>query len=755
MTPQKRQRVTRACDLCKRKKKQCSGTQPCTTCYRKSVSCTFSAQHQHQHQHQQHLNQHQHSHSRASFPSHGHSDNDASDSPDSPDNPLHHKAPSNNRNTSGGLDSARPQAPPPPKESASEDATPIQNHGRLLQDDGGRLVYLGDSATLSFLQTIRRLVEKRLGPSPFTIDVNRHKILEAAVASRDSVQLNYALPDRETARCMVDSFFTNTVGLCDIFDRQSFESKVSETFEHPLDADPQWLCQLNLVFAVGFQMRNDQSIGNDNASKILNRLERPGVKRAERFYLAARQLSDPAVDFEAGGIGVLQSLLLIILYMLASSKRSSAWGYLGMAVNLSYALGIHKEETLPMFDPLQQARRRNLWQSLYIMDCFLATSLGRPNHISCETASELCPTPSQSSSKPASSAGNDLSFAVNASKIVGKILSRVYDKRKASRFIAYQLSLRFSDWLQQLPPDLHWRVSSFQSQDHTLTLKRLHINLICFHGIIILTRPFFLYQISRQVAELEEDSTARKNDHTASGSRIEEEHPEQTFCFDSACVRAALHSVTAVNNAFTTDALPRRNPFVIYWLFSAALIILANLFSPVYHEVDSESTVRTALKIMRFCGEADPQARRYQSIIESFFEALQEAEKAKEQAMNKASQTSDIFGMFFGTEPSILSGGESSAQTHNQMPTTASVAPVAWADGQFPAPNNVGGLETMCFASGVNEREGEPPSSMGVLSGHCDNSIDGSDIWWSGGQDLFFTAGGDVQVPLYGLMEPT
>ena len=198
------------------------------------------------------------------------------------------------------------------------------------------------------------------------------------------------------------------------------------------------------------------------------------------------------------------------------------------------------------------------------MDCFLATSLGRPNHISCETASELCSTPSQSSSRPASSAGNDLSFAVNASKIVGKILSRVYDKRKVSRSIAYQISLRFSDWLQKLPPDLHWRVSSFQNKDHTLTLKRLHINLICFHGIIILTRPFFLHQISKQVAELEEESAARKTDRTTSGSRMEKDSPEQTFCFDSACVRAALHSVTAVNNAFTTDALPRRNPFVMY-----------------------------------------------------------------------------------------------------------------------------------------------------------------------------------------------
>ncbi len=30
---------------------------------------------------------------------------------------------------------------------------------------------------------------------------------------------------------------------------------------------------------------------------------------------------------------------------------------LGMAINLSYALGIHKEETLPMFDPLEQTAR--------------------------------------------------------------------------------------------------------------------------------------------------------------------------------------------------------------------------------------------------------------------------------------------------------------------------------------------------------------------------------------------------------------
>lgn len=100
------------------------------------------------------------------------------------------------------------------------------------------------------------------------------------------------------------------------------------TFENTLDADPQWLCQLNLVFAVGLQMHKE-SPPNTKGAKILEKLEGNGVKRAERFYLAARQLRDPTIEFEDGGIVVVQSLLLMSIYMLASSKRNAAWGYLG------------------------------------------------------------------------------------------------------------------------------------------------------------------------------------------------------------------------------------------------------------------------------------------------------------------------------------------------------------------------------------------------------------------------------------------
>src|SRR3954447_3708443 len=58
-----------------------------------------------------------------------------------------------------------------------------------------------------------------------------------------------------------------------------------------------------------------------------------------------------------------------------------------MAVRSAYALGLHREETMVIFTPEDQALRRNLWRSLFVMDRFLSCSLGRPAAISEEDCS--------------------------------------------------------------------------------------------------------------------------------------------------------------------------------------------------------------------------------------------------------------------------------------------------------------------------------------------------------------------------------
>ncbi|KAH6672312.1 fungal-specific transcription factor domain-containing protein [Halenospora varia] len=721
--PAKRQRVLRACDECKRKKKQCSGSQPCTTCLSKSRVCSFSTA------------------------------PPLTPGPQRDPTEYHQKARRNIEDSELRQASRRNGAReytdiPSPKDPPPDDETPIENPGRLLQDGGGRMLYLGDSATLSFLQSVRRLVASHLGRSSFTTDSNRHKILEVATSVSPSYQHNYSLPDLETAQYLINSAFESITGLFEIFNKSTFVSKVLETYREPLDADPQWLCHLNLIFAIGLLLRRDVVLPSPSEIELLQRLEGKCMKRAEVFYATAKHLKDPVIAIEEGGIEVVQSLFLMVIYFLASAKRNSAWMHLGMAVNLAFALGVHKEETLSVFNSSEQRARRNLWQSLYIMDCFLAASLGRPNSISSISASDLCPFPPPSASSPGATVQeNSLVFTVNASKIIGNILSRVYHKRKASRSIAYFLSLRLSEWKKELPEELHWRRISDPNEPQDLTLKRLHINLIYFHGILLLTRPFLLHQIAIKL----EGSTTDLSP-TTQGQVPKANRPEQMFCFHGACVRSAMHTITAVYAAYNTSTLPRRDPFVVYWLFSAALIILANTFCPVHAEPDSEAAIQKALAVMSFCGTKDPQARRYQTILEDFHEVLTaEAKKKSKEQETQSREGQSIFNVLFGDELA-QSSCFNNVGNGNTDQTPRSQAGGAGDGKPNDAQNSARiGQEFSNTYNGLCSAE--YPAWLEGLPTVSGEALDFDGAWWAGDQDNFISTG-DGEVPLYGLMEP-
>ena len=70
-------------------------------------------------------------------------------------------------------------------------------------------MYLGDSATLSYLQLIRMIVENVTGPSPFTTDPRRHRIMENSFTLPPGLRYTHVLPDRITADVLLDSFFAN------------------------------------------------------------------------------------------------------------------------------------------------------------------------------------------------------------------------------------------------------------------------------------------------------------------------------------------------------------------------------------------------------------------------------------------------------------------------------------------------------------------------------------------------------------------
>ena len=55
------------------------------------------------------------------------------------------------------------------------------------------------------------VVESLNGPSPFTQDPNRHRLMEATVSLPTHIKPSTILPDRQTANVLVESYFTNVL----------------------------------------------------------------------------------------------------------------------------------------------------------------------------------------------------------------------------------------------------------------------------------------------------------------------------------------------------------------------------------------------------------------------------------------------------------------------------------------------------------------------------------------------------------------
>lgn len=70
-------------------------------------------------------------------------------------------------------------------------------------------VYLGDSATMSFLQLIRMNVETVAGSSPFTEDPKRFWITELQSNLPANHIHTHLLPSRDTANVLLQSFLAN------------------------------------------------------------------------------------------------------------------------------------------------------------------------------------------------------------------------------------------------------------------------------------------------------------------------------------------------------------------------------------------------------------------------------------------------------------------------------------------------------------------------------------------------------------------
>ncbi|KAH8815900.1 fungal-specific transcription factor domain-containing protein [Xylogone sp. PMI_703] len=460
------------------------------------------------------------------------------------------------------------------------------------------------------------IIENAAGPSPFTSDPGRHRIVEPIITLPVDLCQTHLLPDKETANVLVQSYFINTNGLLEVFDRNEFIHTLETCYADPLSVDPSWLCLLHLTFAIGLVMAAPAPGTPEDA--VIQKLKAGSIDRSYAFYLNAKRLSDPlAVGFEDAGFWSIQALVLMTVYMLAISKRNTAYAYYGMAVRSAFALGLHKEETMLIFSSPDQTVRRNLWRTLFILDRFLSASLGRPTAIHEDDCSGDTLIPDAKQSKPEQDtlptvanirATNlqGLQASVRTCHTIGLILQKVYSKRKISTKLAQEIAEQCKGWGQALDPTLRARQPKVVNASQGIAI--LHANLFHYHSIILLTRPFFVFLLSK---EKKEGSQKQKR-----SSRMES--------FAEACVRTSGRSIALVQRAYEAQYLPRRNPFILYFLFAAALITLSNQFSPVARDPTANVSIHAAINIMKYFSAEDEQAGRLLDILVCFYDVVRQ-----------------------------------------------------------------------------------------------------------------------------------
>src|SRR5438045_1959672 len=133
-----------------------------------------------------------------------------------------------------------------------------------------------------------------------------------------------------------------------------------------------------------------------------------------------------------------------------------------MAVRSAYSLGLHRDETYVIFSPEEQQDRLNLWRSLYILDRFLSMSLGRHTAISEDDCAghilnvdgklAFAAPPSLNQINPLG-----VEASIRSCHIIGKILKRVYQRRRISTKLAQEIAEECKIWPQKLSSMLHWR----------------------------------------------------------------------------------------------------------------------------------------------------------------------------------------------------------------------------------------------------------------------------------------------------------
>ncbi|KAL4884625.1 fungal-specific transcription factor domain-containing protein [Aspergillus karnatakaensis] len=528
---QKRRRVTRACDECRRKKIKCDGKQPCTHCTVYSYDCTYDQpSNRRRNPAPQYVEALENRLHKAEALLHVVLPDLNLDDPQfdvHATEQLLHAIKREKFQQPPQAPPQAPQAPPPQPETNNAAEAPgpdpagdesllesmVDKSGSLDLDDQGHWDYHGHTSGIIFLRRLR----KQLGvsqPGSSEIPLRTRPALQHYLESPKSMSESpqdsslpptHDLPPRDVARRLCHNAFEDACSLIRFVHEPLFYGMLDRIYDLPPEQftndENSFLPLLYIVMAVGC-LFSDDGAGTLDLSGYES-----AIGQGFQYFKAGRQLLEIT---DCRDLSSLQAICFMVLFLQSSAKLSTCYSYIGIALRSALRLGLHRSVTTN-FNPIEREMRRRVFWAIRKMDVYVSTLLGLPQMLSDDDIDQEAPLPidgefiTDNGILPTPEGRIHAMIGANAhtglSNIILKIVKYIYPLKTAQhrsksdqKYVVSHSKIReierdLQTWMEELPAALRPGTEVSPQIERIRQLLRISYA----HAQMVMYRPFLHY----------------------------------------------------------------------------------------------------------------------------------------------------------------------------------------------------------------------------------------------------------------------
>ncbi|CDS06862.1 hypothetical protein LRAMOSA09387 [Lichtheimia ramosa] len=420
--------------------------------------------------------------------------------------------------------------------------------GQLTMEENGQVRYLGKSSGYYLVQKSRAYQN-----GAFHFSGWGHKF---STCERPPVRKSldpYELPPKDLSRHLLNQYFEYFYPSLPLF----YKKRLTSSLNSPLEPISPLL--LNAIYAVASRISPDVRTRSDP--------DAPDTA-GEIFFERARSLLDDYYDVPR--ISTVQALLLLAIHQHGTMKYARGWLYSGMAFRMALDLGLHRNCDHWNVPPDERERRKRVFWCCFIMDRLTSAIYGR----SASFEERDCDVPFPSEDDDDDDGDNDddgtekrpkvLETFVQFIKIcdiLGHVLRNVYyakarhqESAQHLEHVLTKLNRELTHWYNGLPPSLQYRLpdTEYGETGRAPPLAVAQIYMVYYTTVILLHRPFI-----------------PGPGHAAASGSSPASLPSYKIC-----ISAANSILDIVNVMLAEQQLRHVFNFAVYCVFTAGIVFI-------------------------------------------------------------------------------------------------------------------------------------------------------------------------------------